>query len=163
MPSIRLTLQTLRWLVFVFLYTVVVFEPGHRRALIAMSEKILVLVAEDDTSLRQIICESLSQIGLVVLEAKSGTEALKLLTDKRPNIVLLDMRLPQISGEEILEIIYAHPDYARTRVIVLTASATFDPRILRPDDQYLMKPVPMSSILAVVRDFLSDLSVCSSP
>jgi DNA-binding response OmpR family regulator len=73
------------------------------------------------------------------------------------------MRLPQVSGDEILKTIYANPDYARTRVLVLTASATFNPRILRPDDQYLMKPTHMSSILTVVRDFLSDLSVCSSP
>lgn len=128
-----------------------------------MPEQIRILVAEDDTSLRQVICEALSRTGSIVLEARSGVEALRHLADEQPDIVILDMRLPQVSGDEILKTIYANPDYARTRVLVLTASATFNPRILRPDDQYLMKPTHMSSILTVVRDFLSDLSVCSSP
>lgn len=128
-----------------------------------MSDKTRILVAEDDTSLRQVICETLSRTGSIVFEAKSGVEALRYLADEQPDIVILDLRLPQVSGDEILEFIYAHPCYARTRVLVLTASATFDPRILRSDDQYLMKPASMSSILTVVREFLSDLSVCSSP
>jgi DNA-binding response OmpR family regulator len=76
-----------------------------------------------------------------------------------PNIVILDLRLPQVSGDDVLKHIYTNPAYANTRVLVLTASARFDPSVLRPDDQYLIKPVAMSSILSIVRDFLSDLSV----
>lgn len=124
-----------------------------------MSEETRILVVEDDTSLRQVICETLSRTHSTVLEAQSGVEAIKFLTAEQPNVVILDLRIPQVSGDEILRTMYANPRFARTRVLVLTASAYFDPCILRPDDQYLTKPAPMSSILTVVRDFLSDLSV----
>jgi CheY-like chemotaxis protein len=124
-----------------------------------MSEENRILVVEDDTSLRQVVCETLYRTRSTVLEARSGVEALRLLTTEQPDVVILDLRIPQVSGDEILKTIYANPRFAKTRVLVLTASAYFDPRILRPDDQYLTKPAPMSSILTVVRDFLSDLSV----
>jgi CheY-like chemotaxis protein len=144
------------------LYTTSVFAPlsgSQRRTKAVESEKKCILVVEDDAALRQVICRTLSRTGSTILEAQSGAEALELISAEQPDIVILDLRLPQMSGSDVLKHIYADPAHANTRVLVLTASTSFDPSILRPDDQYLIKPAPMSSILTVVHSFLSDLSV----
>ena len=65
-----------------------------------MDEKILII--DDDKYINDMLSEALNDEGYAVLKAYSGTEALLILEKQRPDLVLLDLMLPGLSGEEIL-------------------------------------------------------------
>ena len=74
-----------------------------------------IAIIDDDIPIGDMLTEILTQEGYAVLRAYSGTEALYLLTQKKPDLVLLDLMLPGLSGEEVLPYIHNIP------VIVLSA------------------------------------------
>ena len=57
-----------------------------------------VLVVDDDTDVRTLVAELLTRAGYTVSEAPNGREALKLLFDERPDLVLLDISMPELDG-----------------------------------------------------------------
>jgi len=82
-----------------------------------------VLVVDDDPVNRRMLTELLQAVGLPVLEAADGTTALTLFQQRRPAAVLLDLRLPDIQGDEVLQRLQ-QPGEASPAVIMLTAHAT---------------------------------------
>ena len=74
-----------------------------------------VAIIDDDIHIGDMMTEVLSQEGYAVLRAYSGTEALYLLPQNKPDLVLLDLMLPGVSGEEVL------PHIENIPVIVLSA------------------------------------------
>ena len=82
------------------------------------------LVVDDEASHRMMIEAVLQDVGWLVEEAESGEEALQILEESRPSVVLLDMRMPGMSGQETLQkILEIHPGLP---VIMLTAHGTVD-------------------------------------
>ena len=67
-----------------------------------MSPKNLILICDDQATIRTSLKEALSEAGHEVLEASDGASALKILQDREPNLVLLDLKLPDMSGVEVL-------------------------------------------------------------
>ncbi len=84
-----------------------------------------VLVVEDDDEIRMALCAYAVKAGLRVLEAADGAEALTLFRLHGPDLLLLDVMLPQLSGFEVLKRIREQSDVP---VLLLTA------RTLEPDD-----------------------------
>ena len=80
-----------------------------------------VLLVEDSKFLRMANERALSKAGFVVSTAGDGEEALKVANDKLPDIILLDMMLPKISGTEVLKALKANPATMHIPVIVLTS------------------------------------------
>ncbi|MFY9906044.1 MAG: response regulator [Terriglobales bacterium] len=80
-----------------------------------------VLLVEDSKFLRMANEKALSKAGFEVITAADGEEALKVANDKLPDIILLDMMLPKISGTEVLKALKANPATANIPVIVLTS------------------------------------------
>jgi DNA-binding response OmpR family regulator len=80
-----------------------------------------VLLVEDSKFLRIANERTLSKAGFDVSTAADGEEALKVANDKRPDIILLDMMLPKISGTEVLKALKSNPDTMNIPVIVLTS------------------------------------------
>ena len=76
-----------------------------------------IAVVDDDMDIGNMLQEVLERVGYGVLRAYSGTEALLLLERQRPDLVLLDLMLPGLSGEAVL------PHLAGVPVIVLSAGA----------------------------------------
>ena len=74
-----------------------------------------ILIIDDDAAIGNLEQEVLERAGYAVLRAYSGTEALLLLKDSRPDLVLLDLMLPELSGEEVL------PQLQGISVIVVSA------------------------------------------
>lgn len=74
-----------------------------------------ILIIDDDAAIGNLEQEVLERAGYAVLRAYSGTEALLLLKDSRPDLVLLDLMLPGLSGEEVL------PQLQGISVIVVSA------------------------------------------
>ena len=109
-----------------------------------------ILIVEDDVNINELLKEAFTKENYLCTQAFSGTEARMLLAMNQYSVVLLDLMLPGISGEEVLKEV-------RTRgnmpVIVLTAKDTIDDKVdvLRGGaDDYVTKPFEIKEILARV-------------
>jgi CheY-like chemotaxis protein len=80
-----------------------------------------VLVVEDSKFLRIATERALSKAGFQVITAADGEEALQVVNAKLPDIILLDMMLPKVSGPEVLKALKANPATVHIPVIVLTS------------------------------------------
>lgn len=110
----------------------------------------LILIVEDDTSINALLKEALEKENYRCTQAFSGTEARMLLQMNSYSVVLLDLMLPGIPGEEVLKEIRKK---GSTPVIVLTARDTIDDKVeyLRSGaDDYITKPFDIQEVLARV-------------
>jgi DNA-binding response OmpR family regulator len=111
-----------------------------------------VLVVEDERDIREVLRRYLERAGLSVLTASTGAEALHLIESIRPDLLLLDLGLPDIDGSEVLA--SAAPAIP---VIVLTARSAVDDRIaglrLGADD-YVVKPFSPTEVVLRVQAVL---------
>src|SRR5262245_35657603 len=89
-----------------------------------------ILVVDDEPSLRLLVCMFLESEGYVVETAASGDEALRVLHDRRPDVLLLDLMMPGMDGWEVLRACRAQVDLADLPVIVMSAA----PSLGRPPD-----------------------------
>ncbi|MFT5374194.1 MAG: adenylate cyclase [Candidatus Latescibacterota bacterium] len=80
-----------------------------------------VLVVEDDPGTRQITSAVLQSEGWEVMEAGNGAEALVALDHCRPQLILLDLVMPEMNGFEFIDIFYTHPQWRNIPIIVVTA------------------------------------------
>ena len=106
-----------------------------------------IMIIDDDMAIGNLEQEVLERAGYAVLRAYSGTEALLLLKDRRPDLVLLDLMLPGLSGEEVL------PQIGNIPVIVVSAKAAVQDKIallLGGAADYLTKPFDTGELLARV-------------
>ena len=105
----------------------------------------IIAVIDDDIPIGDMLTEVLSREGYAVLRAYSGTEALYLLSQKKPNLVLLDLMLPGLSGEEVL------PHIKDIPVIILSAKADVQDKVellLGGAADYITKPFDTRELLA---------------
>lgn len=104
-----------------------------------------IAVIDDDTSIGDLLEEVLTQEGYAVLRAYSGTEALYLLRQNHPDLILLDLMLPGLTGEEVLSHIENIP------VIVLSAKVDVQDKVsllLGGAADYMTKPFDLEELLA---------------
>lgn len=122
-----------------------------------LSDK-LVLIVEDDPDSREMLQMILEMdVGVRTAVAEDGEIALQRVVDSRPNLVLLDLRLPKRDGFDVLRQIKADPATAAIPVIVLTTGALpRDPLLAREAgcDDYVDKPFVVSILERKVRSFL---------
>ena len=107
-----------------------------------------ILIVEDDIHINALLKEALQKEGYGCTQAFSGTEARLLLTMNRYALVLLDLMLPGISGEDVLQEIRRQ---GQTPVIVLTAKDTIDVKVeflKKGADDYVTKPFDIKEVLA---------------
>jgi CheY-like chemotaxis protein len=82
-----------------------------------------VLVVEDEPNVRKLVSVNLVRRGYTLHEARDGREALAQLRDRQPDLVMLDIKLPDLTGWEVLDRIAADPDLELgCNVLVMTAS-----------------------------------------
>jgi CheY-like chemotaxis protein len=116
-----------------------------------------ILHVDDNEAQRYAIGRLLRHAGFRVLEAANGTEALSLVKQK-PDLVLLDVHLPDMDGFEVCRRIKADPDTARIPVLHLTASETYFGKNVEGaaagDDGYLVQPLPPEELLGAVNGLL---------
>lgn len=116
-----------------------------------------ILVVDDDRELRETISEILVDAGFDVSAAGSGEEALAILQGQSYDLMLLDMIMPGLGGQEILPLLKRQAP--RARVIMITAFATVDNAVAamrRGADDYLTKPFKVDELLTAVRRSLEE-------
>ncbi len=83
-----------------------------------MNKKVLVI--EDETSLRFLLCERLSSENFQIFSASNGVDGLSLALQEKPNLILLDIMMPGIDGNHVLEEIRKNDWGKKAHVIILT-------------------------------------------
>lgn len=104
-----------------------------------------ILIIDDDIHIGNVIEETLSKEGYEVSRAYSGTEALLVLSQAKPDLILLDLMLPGLNGEEVL------PKIKEIPVIVVSAKVDIDNKVdllLGGAVDYVTKPFHMKELLA---------------
>ena len=114
-----------------------------------------VLVVEDETALRVIYEYVLLPMGFEVLHAADGAQALAILEQTTPDIVFLDMLLPQIDGRTVLNYLRTASHLTQTRVVIVTAHTRFESDA-GDKDQFLLKPVLPAALREAARRALAD-------
>ncbi|HUK81498.1 MAG TPA: ATP-binding protein [Verrucomicrobiae bacterium] len=85
-----------------------------------------VLIVDDDESFREILKCALSEEGYQISEAETGTQAIDLLTKRKPDVVLLDLHIPEIDGWGVLRLITQHPELKDVEVLVISGDMLDD-------------------------------------
>lgn len=81
-----------------------------------------IVIVEDDVAMREIVTHKLASSGFTVKEAEDGRAGLDLILQTKPDLVLLDLMLPEVDGFEVLESVRKNPDasLAKTPIIILS-------------------------------------------
>ena len=117
-----------------------------------------VLVVEDEQDIAGLIKHSLEKGGDIEVDiVGTGDEALKAVTDRTPDLIVLDLNLPVLSGLEVCRILRARASTARVPIIMLTARTSESDRVTGLDvgaDDYITKPFSLRELAARVRAVL---------
>lgn len=107
----------------------------------------LALIVEDDSGLRMIYRRILQDLNWEVIEASDGQIALNLLQDHIPDVIFLDMLLPQVNGVTVLNYITTESRLSQTHTIIVSSNRQFE-RMIRPGSpvQFVLKPIRPSQI-----------------
>lgn len=108
-----------------------------------------VLVADDNPAGRELVREALADQVSLIVEAADGREALEKIRETRPDLVLLDIQMPEMDGYAVLREIRKDPALARLRVVALTAFAMQGDRERALEagfDDYLTKPITVAKL-----------------
>ncbi len=118
-----------------------------------------VLIIDDDQDLLRLVALLLRRINAESIQAKDGLSGLAAFeAEQKPDLVILDLMLPDVDGFEVLQRIRAKPDYNHIPVLILSAKA--DPTTIRQGldrgaDGYVTKPYIANSLLERVRSLLN--------
>ena len=101
-----------------------------------------VLVADDEPMIRDLVRVRLSREGLEVIEADDGQDALEKIKAHPPDLIILDLKMPRLSGYEVMEQVQACPVLRLIPVIIITAHGSMPPTDNRLDNMaaYVIKP-----------------------
>jgi DNA-binding response OmpR family regulator len=130
-----------------------------------------VLIVEDEQDIATLIQHTLEKIGGIQVDlVASGDAALRAVAEQPPDLILLDLNLPVLSGVEVCRILRGRPATARVPIIMLTARTSESDRVSGLDvgaDDYITKPFSLRELAARVRAVLrrasADAAVGDSP
>ena len=118
-----------------------------------------ILIVEDNEKNMKLARDILRAKGYATLEAVNGLEGVQLALQHRPDLVLMDIQLPDINGIEAFERIRANAATAKVPVVAFTASVTANDRSRIGDagfDGFLGKPIQLKEFLDTVRRLLGE-------
>lgn len=116
-----------------------------------------ILVVDDETYIVNILDFTLGSEGFEVLSAHNGEEALKMILDEAPDLIVLDVMMPRIDGIEVCRAIKAKEETSHTPVILLTAKdrdADKERGLDAGADRYMTKPFSPSKLVEEIRALL---------
>lgn len=113
-----------------------------------------ILIVDDIRYNREIIKEYLEGYDFTILEAENGYQALKIIENKIPDLILLDIKLPDINGLKILDIVRKNKLYDKIKIITVTASAMKhdEEKLKKLCDGYLRKPLLKHELISELQN-----------
>jgi len=114
-----------------------------------------ILVADDEASIAQLLAESLSEEGYDVQQSVQSLRFYDAVRDYRPDLILLDLMMPYLEGEDELRLMQLSPDTSTIPVIVVTAKpdvAQDEPTLRRLGVRHIVrKPFDLNNLLSLIR------------
>jgi DNA-binding response OmpR family regulator len=104
----------------------------------------LILVAEDERDIREFLAVALQVSGFNVVEARNGEEAVDVAKDRRPDLILLDIRMPKLNGYQACETLKSTPYTRDIPIVFLSAFASesdIEMGLTLGAEEYLTKPI----------------------
>ncbi|MBE0544982.1 MAG: PAS domain S-box protein [Verrucomicrobia bacterium] len=131
-----------------------------------MSDSVRILVVDDDAGIREMFCTALRTQGYEVWQAATAQAALQTARQERPELVLLDVQLPDLNGMEVCRQIKSDPSLVDVFVVLISGQAESPPHkvegLAAGGDDYLSKPIALVELLARVRTMLRLRQVTTS-
>ncbi|MFA5147819.1 MAG: response regulator [Candidatus Omnitrophota bacterium] len=115
-----------------------------------------ILIVDDEEDLVKVTTFRLKSLGYNVAVGVNGQEALNLIKEKRPDLVLLDLRLPVMDGRDVCKAVKADPELEDIPIVMFTAS-TQQISVQAKEagaDGFLVKPFEQEQLIAVLDKFL---------
>ena len=122
-----------------------------------MSDKGTILYVEDNQDNRLLVQRVLTANGYTLDEAKNGQEALDYLKAKSPNLILMDISMPDMDGYALTAKIKAMPEFAKTPIIAMTANVMRGDRERSLEagcDGYIQKPIDIDTLAQQVERYI---------
>ena len=116
-----------------------------------------VLIVEDEANIRQLVKYNLEKESFQVIEAEDGLQGLRLAKAEKPDLVLLDLMLPQMDGLEVCRSLKGNQATAALPIIMLTAKSEEIDKVIGLElgaDDYIVKPFEPRELVARVRSIL---------
>jgi DNA-binding response OmpR family regulator len=118
-----------------------------------------ILIIEDDMATRKFLCVRLKESGFGVAEARDGVEGFKEARRLQPDLIILDLSLPRMSGEEVCKAIREDADkrFAGIPIIMLTGKNSDVDRVIGHvigANRYITKPYQTEGLLEVIGEFV---------
>lgn len=117
-----------------------------------------ILIVDDSENIRTVLQLNFESLGYVVMTAKDGEEALRLIEAEKPDVVILDVMMPRQNGFQVCRKIKSDAKHAATPVIFLTAKGNQEDRFWGKDcgaDEYLTKPFSAAELERVIERLLA--------
>lgn len=122
-----------------------------------MTDKIIILYVEDNKENRLLVRRVLEAEGFDVLEAESAAQALGFLTEGIPDLILMDINLPEVDGYTLTSRLRQNPKMYGVPIVAMTANVMKGDRertIEAGCDGYIQKPIDVDSLGQQLRNFL---------
>lgn len=113
-----------------------------------------ILVVDDDPSIRELLRQELETVGYEVKQAPGGREAIAIIAQEKPDLVLLDVKMPEISGFDVAAILKNNPDTVSLPIIILSVDEDRERGSRIGIDCYLTKPINSEALLQEIRILL---------
>jgi len=116
-----------------------------------------ILIVDDESAIREVIAAALEMAGYRTLEAADATEAHSLVVDQKPDLILLDWMMPNVSGIELARRLKRDPMTAEIPIILLTAKGEEDHKVTGLEagaDDYITKPFSPRELVARLKAVL---------
>ena len=130
---------------------------GHRPTVPAAQKT--VLIVEDNELNMKLFHDLLDAHGYRTLQTRNGMDALKLARDRRPDLILMDIQLPEVSGLEVTKWLKEDDELRQIPVVAVTAFAMKgDEERIRQGgcEAYISKPISVGTLIDTVRRFIGD-------
>ena len=118
-----------------------------------------ILIADDSIYIRQSLNMTLSHEGYAVIEAVDGLEALDQLSKEAPDLLLLDIEMPNLNGYDVLSIVRGHQEFSKLKIIMLTSRSSEKHKRRSNElgaNAYLMKPCAHDDLLETIKSLFGD-------
>ena len=122
-----------------------------------MDDKKVVLVVDDDASVRRLVFSALRKLDCKVLEARDGDECLIEIQKCRPDLIVLDLMMPTIEGDEVLATISTDPSLDGMPVLIISGvkdQNRIDRLMERAGTSFLPKPFSIAMLRNMIREML---------